>query len=788
MVDPRQLARMGSGFQFFGRIGNRRKIHPVGKTALKPVSPARTVGHLGPPDPGPVPGLLGNQICFHILRGCTAVYAQLRAPVPVTIVFFRSHPIPFHLIIIRVQREQETEFRHFRQSRYRVIVQDESNGAVRQEAVCHDRRRGRRCRQQIFHDDLRLPLLFFDLGPELRVMIRFRRVFRRCNGRKGVEAGQLPLTVSGCHGIACVIADRRAPEVHTGHLFDQFSAAGPPGSKTAPQHGEESVIRLTPDPDVEVTVDQLQPGGRRQNGTRRSGTARDRKDALVKGDFMPRAGPGSILPQPEADRQDIFPVCQGRQGRHGKLLFGKRSRCRFQAVFRQPASFFLQQEDAVQLLRICEQVLIPDPDPVLCYFSPDILVIVSDLLHLGVRPAGPVHNAVAAEVIIGRPLSAVAAVGLEFFAVAVLPPQGLIDKIPDEAALIAGLPVGKVRVFMHAAVGIAHGMGIFTADKRLFRVLPQERFYGSGGRIHLAFHVTGIRIRSVMEDAFIMDQAFRIQLPEALRHLMDHAAAKGFISAGPDQDGRMVLVPLITALDPVQQHVLPFNMVAGQDFRPVLKAALIQGPAAVGFHIVLGDHIDAVLIADPVQGASVGIMGGPDRVYIILFHGDHILQGLLSADGPAPVAGKLMAVDTFEDDPLPVQAHDPVLHFESAEAHFLQDHLLQAAVLASVLFVYLQPQVIQAGLFRAPEQGTGYLPADPHVLFRAFPVLTGTQFPIQYRTAFQGQGVPDPASAPVPLQLQIRGQGAVRVFIRSVLRFGNGRDLQIPYMDLRDRI
>ena len=49
--------------------------------------------------------------------------------------------------------------------------------------------------------------------------------------------------------------------------------------------------------------------------------------------------------------------------------------------------------------------------------------------------------------------------------------QSLIHIIPDETALIHGIPVLQRGVFLHAAQRIAHGVHILTQDKRLLRFL-----------------------------------------------------------------------------------------------------------------------------------------------------------------------------------------------------------------------------------------------------------------------------------------------------------------------------
>ena len=110
----------------------------------------------------------------------------------------------------------------------------------------------------------------------------------------------------------------------------------------------------------------------------------------------------------------------------------------------------MQQCNAVESIRRGEQVLIPDFKARNVDGNCDILIAELDLLHLGRRSTvTTVGNAVSAEIIVGRTLTEIAAVGLEPLAVTVFFPDGLVDVIPDKAALIAAvLLVGKFRVLV----------------------------------------------------------------------------------------------------------------------------------------------------------------------------------------------------------------------------------------------------------------------------------------------------------------------------------------------------
>ena len=115
-----------------------------------------------------------------------------------------------------------------------------------------------------------------------------------------------------------------------------------------------------------------------------------------------------------------------------------------------------------------------------------------------------VYNPVCTEIIVGGAFPEIAAVGLEFFPIAVFFRNGLVRIVPDEAALVEGFGIGQVGIFVHGAAGISHGVGVFAADKRLVPVLGEELLNTGNRGVHLALHVAGIIVAAVMENAFIV--------------------------------------------------------------------------------------------------------------------------------------------------------------------------------------------------------------------------------------------------------------------------------------------
>jgi len=322
----------------------------------------------------------------------------------------------------------------------------------------------------------------------------------------------------------------------------------------------------------------------------------------------------------------------------------------------------------------------------------------------------PVHDAVSGKIIVRRTLPAVPAVGLVLLPIAVFLSKGLVRKIPDKPSLVEGLAQGQIRVAVHPAAGISHRVRILAANKGLVPVLLQKGFDRLRGRVHLALHIAGRGPGPVVENALVVDQAVPIELPEPVRHIPDDRPAVRLVSHGPDQNGGMVFIPLVTGVHAVQQKLPPAQVVGGYCPGRGLPE-LDRRPAGVRLHIVFRDHIQAEFVTEPVQGGGIRIMAGPHRVDVVLFHQDQVLPRDFVRYDPPAVTEKLMSVHPPEDDAFSVDAHQPVLHFEPAETDALADDLQKDRLLpgspvcraVSLLTDQPQRQGIELRILRAPE-------------------------------------------------------------------------------------
>ena len=257
-------------------------------------------------------------------------------------------------------------------------------------------------------------------------------------------------------------------------------------------------------------------------------------------------------------------------------------------------------------------------------------------------------------------------------------PDGLVDEIPDESALITRLAVGELRVLVHAAAAVAHGVRVFAANERFLGMLGEELLDAGNRRVHLAFHVARAIIAAIPENVFVMHEAARIDAAEELAHLVDDLAAARLVAARPDDDGRMVLVALEHGIRAVDERGLPFVVIVRHDEVGWHMDAVLL-PAAVRLHVRLVNDIESIDVSELIDAALVRVVRRAQRIDVIALHRDDVLLDLFRVDGTAAIAIELMTVHALEDDALAVDLHQAIFHFEFAEADVLRDDLDERA-------------------------------------------------------------------------------------------------------------
>ena len=195
-----------------------------------------------------------------------------------------------------------------------------------------------------------------------------------------------------------------------------------------------------------------------------------------------------------------------------------------------------------------------------------------------------------------------------------------------------------------------------------------------------------------------------IHFTEFVAHFKNDAAPVALVSAAPDQDTGMILIPFNHAVHPIQHQRKVIHPVPRQSLLPGQGPCRDHVPYTMGLHIAFIDHIESQLVAQLVKHAGIGIMTGPNSVQIIAFHRDQIPADFLRRHGPSRLRAVIMPVHTLEDNPTAVDQHQPVFQFKPAETDLLIHRFPNPAFRICDLDI----QIVQVRKLRAPLFGVLY--------------------------------------------------------------------------------
>ena len=224
-------------------------------------------------------------------------------------------------------------------------------------------------------------------------------------------------------------------------------------------------------------------------------------------------------------------------------------------------------------------------------------------------------------------------------------------------------------------------MRILTADIRFSSVFRQEFTDFIDRRVHPAFHIAGVVVSAVVINSFIMNKTGRVHLPVQLGHFKNNFSAKRFISAGPDQNRRMVFVSLIHRIHTVEHAVHPLRAVAWYNTGEISVSYRIRISRSMGLHVALRDHVKTVFIAQIINADRIRVMAGTDCIDVVLFHRCQVFDQLFSRNNTAGYGAELVAVDAFKDNAFSIQHHDVVFHLKAAESDSLRNQFLHRSIL-----------------------------------------------------------------------------------------------------------
>ena len=257
---------------------------------------------------------------------------------------------------------------------------------------------------------------------------------------------------------------------------------------------------------------------------------------------------------------------------------------------------------------------------------------------------------------------------------------------------------------MQRTAAVAHGMGVFAQDEGLVRIGLDQGRHILGVGVHAAGEIRGIRIALVIGHAFIMDGTGGIEPAHLPGHFPDHLASEALITAGPENDRGVVLIPLLHAVGAIQHRRQPHGIVAGNRACLVVAAGL---PCGVGFHVGFVDHIDAVAVAQLVPQAVVGIMAGADGIDIVALVLLDILQHVLLGDAAASLSTELVPVGATDAQAAAIEHQHTFHDLDLAQAHLRLGYFDDLVVTGQN-----EPQGIQIRVLCAPQLGFFYRQGD----------------------------------------------------------------------------
>ena len=244
-------------------------------------------------------------------------------------------------------------------------------------------------------------------------------------------------------------------------------------------------------------------------------------------------------------------------------------------------------------------------------------------------------------------------------------PQALILEFPDGAAQQRRLRIDLVVVLAKGAHRVEHGVGKFVHVERLGeRRIHRDLFQVVQPRVGLAVKIRGIVLADAIfaAEIAVMDRPGWIERLDGGDGTDQGCAFAGFVAKRPDDDRRMVLEVFDIGKIAIEDR-LGEVLLAGQQ-----RIALLAIPEPMRLDIRLGNHPEAILVAELVPARIVGIMRGADMVAVALLDHLDVADHLRLGDGMADIGVVLMAVDSLELDRNAVDHEDASLDLDLAEA------------------------------------------------------------------------------------------------------------------------
>ena len=246
---------------------------------------------------------------------------------------------------------------------------------------------------------------------------------------------------------------------------------------------------------------------------------------------------------------------------------------------------------------------------------------------------------------------------------------------------------------MQVAAAVIHRVAVLAQNDRLGGVVLGQVDALLDPRIHGADDIGGL---GPAASPLIVDGPRSVPVLEIAGHGQVGRPVPGLVAQRPLEDAGEVLVPLKHPDPPIHDRVKPDRRVGGVDC--VVTQSRIE---PVRLHVGLVHQIDTEPRAQLVPRQHIGIMSTSDRIEIILFEHQDVLDHALQGHHPPHVRIKLVAVGPLHEKPLSIVHQDAISHLGLTESQ----HYTLAIGLSLFLALYLacEDYVIQAGPLGAPQ-------------------------------------------------------------------------------------
>ena len=202
-------------------------------------------------------------------------------------------------------------------------------------------------------------------------------------------------------------------------------------------------------------------------------------------------------------------------------------------------------------------------------------------------------------------------------------------------------------------------MGVFALDERFVGIPVQIALAGVIVPIHRAGDV-GVVV-AVVGGLLVLDRTRGVERLDPVVAPFEVGAVAGFVARAPDDDRRVVEIPVYHALVPVEVSLGKVG-IPGQ----ILRLVVVE--VAVRLDVGLVDDVESVAVAEIVPDGGVGVVTRADGIDVEAFHLADVADHLLAGHVITRVGLHFVPVDAFDEDRFAVDQQLPAADLDLAES------------------------------------------------------------------------------------------------------------------------